>query len=151
MSRQLRDYVLNDAWNAKPLLLTGARGTGKTALLVQLSEELKAETPDLKIFATLGDEARNRDLREIVRVQCLGLRQALNLDIPVGHEWGSLLESFRRILVRIPEGIRVLLIVDGLEQMQLPPAYFGNTSLDAQAKLALDASAWIPKPLRVRR
>lgn len=104
-----------------PLLLTGPRGAGKTALLAKLTRTLKDEDPRTLVLATLGDEVRGRDLREVVRAQCLELRQAFSLDVTVGHEWGSLLESFRRILVRIPDGARVLLIVDGLEQLRPPP------------------------------
>lgn len=104
--------------------LAGAAGIGKTALAVAVGHELGELFPDGRVFLELGG-LRQPDTADLLSrlLRRLGVDGALPSDVA----------GLRRVLDRLTEGRRVLVILDGAESPEhirpLLPSTPGSTAL----------------------
>jgi hypothetical protein len=107
------DYVGNDsAW---PLVIHGASGCGKTALLARASQEV-AKTRD-RIERFIGVAPRSSDLRSLLSSLCQELRQRNPLPDPLRLEMKELRDEFLQHLQAATPEQPLVLFLDALDQL----------------------------------
>ena len=88
----------------RQVTLTGAGGSGKTRLAVEVARSLAPDYAQSVYFASLGDEMEARRIGEIIAVDALHLPRS-----PTGEYWDAIVTA----LVTRP----TLLVLDGFEQL----------------------------------
>jgi hypothetical protein len=113
----LLNYVASE--DLVPLVVSGASGSGKSAILGRLYNELQDGQDGLFLLAHfVGASPRSTDLRSVLRRFCLALRLRFGLTrLEVPEEVEKLADAFRQFVQAVPPGERALLIVDALNQL----------------------------------
>lgn len=113
------DQYLNDPENHKPLVIHGVSGCGKTALMAQAIEKLKAESGKPKcIFRFIGATPESADLRSLLTSLC---RELGVTEIPT--EINDLIRCFRGALAGVStevnrkESLPTVIFIDALDQL----------------------------------
>jgi telomerase protein component 1 len=133
--RELLDYAESD--DPKPLLVTGGSGTGKSAILARLSRDFRERQPDTFAVAHfVGASPSSTSHYRMLRRFCLELRERFVLTQTVKVQAGpggeeqeevrpyevpkdpvKLLPAFREMVTLVPEGERVLFVIDAVNQL----------------------------------
>ena len=103
---------------ARPCLLTGPSGCGKSAALAKFISDWRATHPEDTVIAHfIGAGPRSTSLRELLRRLCIELQTALGLEEEIAQEIRELSDQFREFLKKIPPDRRIVMVIDGLNQL----------------------------------
>jgi WD40 repeat protein len=122
LHQALLAYVDGD--ETRPLLLTGASGSGKSSILARLARELQAEIRvgtrgDLLLVPHFtGASPRSTGLRGLLTRVLDTLALTYELEYDTAAELRDLIETFREALEQVPEGRRLLLVIDAVNQFE---------------------------------
>ncbi|HEY3001809.1 MAG TPA: AAA family ATPase, partial [Kribbellaceae bacterium] len=136
-------YVAGD--DPHPLLVVGASGAGKTALLAEVARRLGTRTPEAGLIARfIGATPRSMELRTLVhdlRTALLRLRGAA--DATPEADLAALVDAFRTELAGSPPEPRLVLVLDALDQLNDAGAELGwlPTELPPGVRIVLSAQA----------
>uniref|UniRef100_A0A2C9JHY2 Uncharacterized protein n=1 Tax=Biomphalaria glabrata TaxID=6526 RepID=A0A2C9JHY2_BIOGL len=115
---RLREYLVGNL--TTPLVVYGAPGSGKSKMISKMafhiSELLTGEY--IFILRYIGHTPKANDLRQLLVSICQQI--ALTTDRPeeeVPLELKEVIKYFQRLLASIPSNIRLVIILDGLEQL----------------------------------
>jgi len=129
---RLRVHVLRKQINDKLLafaegdatvacLVTGPSGSGKSASLAQFVMDYQQAHPDaLVVPHFIGASPRSTNLREMLRRFCQVLKARLGLAEEVPEEVTKLAVAFREFIGKVPLDVRVLFVIDALNQLDEP-------------------------------
>lgn len=106
-------YVQNDS--ALPLVIHGASGCGKTALLARVAQEIPAEKNPIVRF--IGVTPRSSDLRSLLSSLCQELRQRYPIAEPLPADVRELIQEFRKNLAAATAEQPIILFLDALDQL----------------------------------
>ncbi|MCX6900668.1 MAG: DUF4062 domain-containing protein, partial [Verrucomicrobia bacterium] len=133
IQQQLLAYANSD--DTKPLLVTGPSGTGKSAVLARFVQSLQSESTiphsALRIPHFVGASPNSTSLRQMLRRFCLTLRnkfgytdqrtregqQPETIPAEVLEETNKLVSTFQDFLKRVPADVRVVIVIDALNQL----------------------------------
>ena len=117
------------------MVITGAVGCGKTKLLCVAVAEVSrplvepdssmgsmtsghnGEPTPIVIFRAIGNSHSLRTGRDVMRSICLQLASVVQNSEPVPHDYSDLSVRFGMLLAEAGESRRVLLVLDGLDQL----------------------------------
>ncbi len=122
-----REYVAFDSYHDRledhalgsgvPLILTGASGAGKSALLVNWTDEFRVRHPDVAVITHHVCAASAREDRGLLLRHVLAeLQELCGIDEPIPVEVPALEQAFRLWLSSVDR--RVVLVLDGLNQLE---------------------------------
>lgn len=120
LRQQINDALLAFAENdAKvPCLVTGPSGSGKSASLARFVMDYQRAHPDaLVVPHFIGASPRSTNLREMLRRFCQFLKARLGLAEEVPEEVTKLAMTFREFIGKVPPDVRVLFVIDALNQL----------------------------------
>lgn len=106
-------YVNNDS--TSPLVIHGASGCGKTALLARAAQEIAAEKNPIVRF--IGITPRSSDLRTLLSSLCQELRQRHPIEEPLSADVRELIQEFRKSLTAATAEQPIILFLDALDQL----------------------------------
>lgn len=115
----MMDYVA-EGDSALPVVLTGPPGSGKSSILAALVTRAAVTIPELLIvshFIEAGPTSSN--LRSMLWRLCHELVRIFNFAEDVPENAAELKRMFRSLLQRIPAHQKVLLVIDGLNHLDL--------------------------------
>lgn len=114
---QTMEQVVKSEGENKVLLLTGQSGTGKSAFLCKLIENQKADKNLSVLHHFVGVTPHSGSLSGTLRRLCrlLGTQCASREPLPL--ELDKLVVHFQNLLARASQNARILLIIDGLNQL----------------------------------
>jgi tetratricopeptide (TPR) repeat protein len=117
-----------------PLVLVGDSGVGKSALLAAWADDYRERHRDAVVLAHfIGATADSTDWSATVRRLVGELDRRLGLGIDVPDEPDALRRAFQDVIDRAPRESRVVLLLDGLNQLE-----------DREGALDLE---WLPREL----
>ncbi len=120
--------------DSRPLLLTGASGSGKSAALSQLAFEIREKHPDVIVIAHFaGASSESTSLHNTLRRLCLVLAERSNVSKNISEEFWGLVQLFRFYTSVFPATQRVVILIDGIDKMDR-----GDQPLEL---------AWVPERL----
>jgi hypothetical protein len=100
------------------LLLTGAPGVGKSALLAQLCRGLTSQDPEALLLPHfVGASACSTDLRRTLERLCRELAAVAGVEPNLPQEMRDLMARFGELLAQAAEGRRIILVLDALNQL----------------------------------
>jgi tetratricopeptide (TPR) repeat protein len=130
--RELRSFALADG--ETPLLLTGESGLGKSAALARFVRDFRQEHADVFVLPHfVGASPRTTSLGGMLRRLTQELQQKFDLQLPEARSTDEILGAFLTALGLLPASARVLLVLDGLNQ------------LDPDRRV--DSLVWLPERL----
>jgi tetratricopeptide (TPR) repeat protein len=103
--------------NDPPLVITGNPGSGKSALLVNWSEEFnKSEIPCFRYFigATPGSTDSLTMLRRLMRE--IAAKLGVQFEIPDAP--GQLRTGFKNLLYELASRSKIVIVIDGIDQLE---------------------------------
>jgi len=113
---QLDRYADSDS--EKPLVLNGVDGCGKSALLAEWVYRRKMTDADTVVIEHyIGSSAASADWKHIVRRVIKGLQRALHIDGEIPVDTGELRMAIRSWMVKVPDDLRIVIVIDGLNQL----------------------------------
>jgi hypothetical protein len=121
VSASVVDYLLEFARDADdtPLVLLGPPTSGHTSILAQLTVALRRSSPEgLVLPYFVGSRQASSRLDALLRRFCVALERRFGLGLPIPIDTDGLARTFAECLNRVPEGERVVLVIDGLERLQ---------------------------------
>jgi len=102
--------------NGRSIWLTGAPGSGKTALLCWFCRTIRNERPTACLVSHfVGASPMSGELRLTLRRLCLELKRLYAFSDRVPREIQDLSPTFRQFLAQIPEHRPLVLVVDGVD------------------------------------
>jgi telomerase protein component 1 len=107
-----------DGADPYPCLLTGPSGSGKSAALARFVTAYEQHRDVLVIPHFIGASPRSANLRDMLRRLCLQLNDAFGNAEDVPQEITPLVTTFRDFLARVPTDLRVLIVLDALNQLE---------------------------------
>jgi nephrocystin-3 len=114
--QHLLDFARGPA--TAPCLVTGPSGAGKSAALAHFVSALRKEQPETLVIAHfVGAGPRSAGLRDLLRRLCLELGRVVDLDEDLPEETDRLRDVFQDLLWKVHADRRVLLCLDGLDQL----------------------------------
>ncbi len=151
MESRLRVYVgreqINDALLAfadgndpVPCLVTGPSGSGKSAALARFVRYYQHKQPQtLVIPHFVGASPRSTNLRDMLRRVCQVFKARFGFAEEVPEEAAKLSVAFREFVGKVPADMRVLLVIDALNQLdeadRAQELYWLPTELPPQVKV----------------
>jgi hypothetical protein len=100
------------------LVLTGAPGCGKSALLAKFCRDFAAAHGEVLLVPHfIGTSVRSTDLRRTLRRLCYELNAVAGADEPIPEDATELMQEFPTFLTRAAVARRVVLVLDGLDQL----------------------------------
>ncbi len=104
---------------SSPLVVTGPPGSGKTTCMAKGWSRIRSSnTPGTILLARfLGVTPASIDLRSLLGSLCARLGKELGLDRPIPGEMTDLIRMFSDFLQSVPTTRRLVLFLDGLEQL----------------------------------
>ena len=107
---------------AKPCLVTGPSGSGKSAALAKFVHDLASAPSDIPhsafiIHHFVGASPRSTGLRDVLRHLCAELKDALKLEDEIKQDIRELCDQFREFLAKVPAERHVVVVVDALNQL----------------------------------
>ncbi len=117
---RISQYLEDDS--PLPLVVHGASGCGKTALLARAVQEVPAGKQPIVRF--IGVTPRSSDLRALLRNLCQEFRQRSPIEAALSSDLRELIEEFRKHLSAATAGQPIVLFLDALDQ--LPEADSGR-------------------------
>lgn len=130
--QNLIEYI-NDP-SAKPMMLTGPSGSGKSAILARLSRNFKDQADNLCISHFVGASTQSTGLQSTLTRLCRKIDHAFFLNTKIPKEIIPLINTFKGLLSGLPETKKVVIIIDGVNQFE-----------DADQPQELN---WLPEHLR---
>lgn len=114
---QLKAFVEADSDPAF-LIITGDPGCGKSALLAKFFREYVAtHENDLVVSHFVGASKGSTNLRRTLRRLCYELKSAIGSEDPIPEDTRGLVQKFPDLLNNAARIKRVVIIIDGLNQM----------------------------------
>ena len=102
-----------------PLVLEGQSGIGKSALLANWLQEFQENHPDVYVLAHFtGSTASSSNHLALIRRIIAELQTHFNLNPETAHSTSELLAQFQSVLSVVASKSRVVLIIDGLDQLE---------------------------------
>lgn len=102
-----------------PCLLTGPPGSGKSAALAQFVTAYKAQPPGVAVIPHfIGATPDSVSARKLLRRLCRLLKETFGFTDEVPEESGPLAVAFRAFLFRVPKRLRVVIVIDALDQFE---------------------------------
>lgn len=99
-------------------LVTGPSGMGKSAALARFTVVFDKRNRDAVIIAHfVGASPASADLRQMLRRLCLRIRDEFGFDEDVPQELNDLIRTTRVFLEKVPGDRRLVLVLDGLDQL----------------------------------
>ncbi|MBI3362078.1 MAG: NACHT domain-containing protein, partial [Chloroflexi bacterium] len=119
IQEQLLEHVAGE--ETKPLLVTGASGSGKSAILARLAEALtdtRSATGERQIVIPhfVGASPGSTSIRLTLRRLCLALQKAFALEGEVPEGVNELVKTFRDFINEVPLDRRAVIIIDAINQ-----------------------------------
>lgn len=111
--QRILDYVNSDS--SQPLVIHGASGCGKTALLARAVDDIPAAKQPIVRF--IGVTPRASDLRSLLRSLCQELRQWNPIEAAIPLDIRELIDEFRKHLQSATAERPVILFLDALDQL----------------------------------
>jgi telomerase protein component 1 len=112
----LAEYA--DSEEAMPLIVTGAPGCGKSALLASFAKQYTASHPDTFVLAHfIGVSPGSTDVRRTLLRLCRELSQRFDLGEEILEHYHELRKILPVIIDRSCSQSRIVLILDGLNQL----------------------------------
>jgi nephrocystin-3 len=106
-----------DGADSAPLIVTGASGSGKSAILAHLSREIVDKNiATLVIPFFIGASPSSTTLRSALQYLCNVIKKEFDLAAEVPTEADKLITTFRSFLFSIPENKKLVLIIDAVNQ-----------------------------------
>ncbi|NBC02652.1 MAG: NACHT domain-containing protein [Bacteroidetes bacterium] len=115
-------YDIDDFDFSRPLMLTGAQGSGKSTVMAGLAEDLQQRMDNDKQEKLLviphfaGAGPASTELRELLTRVVEMLGDAYNQEYETGVELRELIATFQKALEAVPEDKEVVLIIDAINQ-----------------------------------
>ncbi|MDP2767728.1 MAG: DUF4062 domain-containing protein [Candidatus Methanoperedens sp.] len=107
-----------DSHDPVPCIVTGPPGSGKSAVLARFVEAYRMQYPDaLVIPHFVGASLRSTSLRDMLERFCRELASRFAFPDEIPQALSDLRRIFRGFLARIPANERVILVIDGLDQL----------------------------------
>ncbi len=99
-------------------LVSGPSGSGKSAALAHFVLDYRRRRPDVLVVPHfVGASPRSSNLREMLRRFCLVLKGRFGFAEEAPEEVTKLALTFRQFLGRVPADVRVLFVIDALNQL----------------------------------
>lgn len=151
MESRLRVYVGREQLNNEllafadgndlvPCLVTGSSGSGKSAALARFVRDYRHRQPQtLVIPHFVGASPRSTNLRDVLRRFCQVFKAHFGFTEDVPEEVAKLSVTFREFVTKVPADMRVLLVIDALNQLdeadRAQELYWLPTKLPPQVKV----------------
>ena len=101
-----------------PCLVTGPSGLGKSAAMAKFATTYAEQQPDVVIIPHfIGASPASTGLHRMLKRFCLILKMEFNFEDEVPEDTKTLITRFCEFLDKVPQGKRVLFVIDALNQM----------------------------------
>ena len=115
--QQLKHFALERG--EKPLLLTGPSGLGKSAALARFARDFRQELPEVFVVTHfVGASPRTTSLPSMLQRLTQELQRRFNLTLPEAKSPEEIIRSFITAIVSVPEDRQVVIVLDGLNQLE---------------------------------
>ena len=114
--KRLDEHAFGDA---PPLVILGPSGIGKSALLANWAKKYQLENPqDKVILYFVGSTNYSSDWKAMLRKVMSEILLTHSIEMEIPEEPADLRGAFSDLLQRIPENQRLVLILDGIDQLE---------------------------------
>ena len=131
IQEELIDKISN---SIKPIVITGAAGSGKSTLMSWLYQKYKFIDPSALIIPNfVGASAQSTNLQSVLQSFCSVLKSKYKFDLELPEDTLELIATFRSFLFNIPKDQKIIFLIDGVDQFD---------GLDQPEELA-----WLPRKI----
>jgi len=117
---KLLDWVTGDTREAKPLMLTGSEGSGKTAIIAKLLQTLRDRRDHIVLVPVfVGLTKGSRDLSQVYTKVVTEINVAYGTSLDANLQGGlhGFFDSIFKVIKTIESKQRMLLVIDGIERL----------------------------------